>query len=260
MQTILHTITKSKLWRFLALSMSLNVVVSWSAILDSLANTAIKYFIVSCQVRVAKTTSSRKSSPLSSDLEPKFCLASQLWILGTKSITTNFKQNASRKPWTHVFLFVCLFFVCLFGCLLACLFVCLLACLLALLFVCLFVCLFVWLFECLIVWWFDYVWLFVRLFVSLFDDFVTYYWMCVHCFPHACIVWIIVFYHCWLWLFTSPCIGYNAHRVSFCPEEKLSTPLKDSEGWELCKPAFFSTRGWVVTIMIPYEWLPLTLM
>ena len=54
---------------------------------------------------MAKTTSSRKSSPLSSDLEPKFCLASQLWILGTKSfLTTNFKQNGSRKPWTHVFL------------------------------------------------------------------------------------------------------------------------------------------------------------
>lgn len=81
-----------------------------SAILDSLANTAIKYFIVSCQVRVAKTTSSRKSSPLSSDLEPKFCLASQLWILGTKSITTNFKPNASRKPWTHVNVFLSLFF------------------------------------------------------------------------------------------------------------------------------------------------------
>ena len=46
-QTILHTITitQSKLWRLLALSMSLNVVVSWSAIRDSPANTVMKYFM-----------------------------------------------------------------------------------------------------------------------------------------------------------------------------------------------------------------------
>ena len=105
-----------------------------------------------------------------------------------------------------------LVFACLFVCLFACfaLLCFALFCFALLCFALLFVCLFVCMFECLLIW----LCLFVRLVVSLFDDFVTYYWMCVcvHCFSHACVVR--------LWLFTSLCIGYHTHRVSFFPEEK----------------------------------------